>query len=358
MEVRFYTPTMELIGIMENQTSILWRRKYYEPGTFEIYAPITEYNAKLCVPENVVQIEGAKEAGVIEDVLYQQENHYNKVRISGRFLSSYLDRRIINPRITFSGFTELAMRQIVSNYIDKPPATLPNWKLGALNNYTERVAFQATYKNALTYMVKLSKSSNIGFRTRPDFTNKVQYFETYKGADHSNAQGVRTRVIFSEGYQNMNSAKWQTNSQLLRTVGFIGGEGEGVNRTVEKVGDHTLTGLSRREVFIDARDLQKAEMDTSQYSKALQQRGAEKMDAMQMVTSLECTATPNGNFVYRRDYDLGDIVTVRKESWGVSEDKRITELLEVYENGTMVVTPTLGTTLPETIDWRDDDVGT
>lgn len=365
MEVRFYTRELDLIGIMENQTSILWRRKFYEPGTFEIYAPITEYNAGLCKLENLVQIEGAVEAGVIEEVLFQQENYYNKIRISGRFMSSYLDRRVIMPRITFTGRTELAMRQLVEN-IAFP---LPRLRLGALQGFTETVSFQATYKNVLTYMTKLSKSSNIGFRFRPDFTGKTITLEMYKGEDHSAGQSDRTRIVFSEEYQNVNSAKWLVNQQLKKNLAFVGGEGEGVDRWIVwawvldngERGEWDLTylnnmhGLDRREMFVDARDIQMGEMDNNQYIKSLRERGFQKLKEASLATSLECTVTPIGNFIYRRDYDLGDVVTVRKESWGVSEDKRITELLEVYENGTTLVTPTLGTTLPETIDWSEQN---
>lgn len=39
------------------------------------------------------------------------------------------------------------------------------------------------------------------------------------------------------------------------------------------------------------------------------------------------------NFSYKKDYDLGDIVTVRKKAWGIEMDKRITEIQEIYENG-------------------------
>ena len=32
MEVRFYNSDMNFIGLMENQQSMVWRRKFYEPG--------------------------------------------------------------------------------------------------------------------------------------------------------------------------------------------------------------------------------------------------------------------------------------------------------------------------------------
>ena len=63
---------------------------------------------------------------------------------------------------------------------------------------------------------------------------------------------------------------------------------------------------------------------------------------------------PSGNFKYGSDYDLGDIVTVRKDSFGVSKDLRITEINEIYENGIYKITPTFGSPLPDSIDWADN----
>lgn len=355
MEIRFYTRDLDLIGIMENQTSILWRRKFYEPGTFEIYAPITEYNTKLCRLENIVQIEGANEAGVIEEVLYQQENTYNKVRISGRFMSSYFDRRLIIGRMRFSGGkVENAMRKIVTEMEPLSPYLV----MGGLKSFPEKVAFQATYKNVLTTLTKLSRSSNIGYRLIPDFTNKRITFDLYKGTDHSMSQNARTRVVFNEEYQNVNSAKWQVNEQLLKNICYVGAEYDEKAafkyRYFHRTGDNSLSYLDRREMYVNGSDITNY-TSIDEMMNLLEQRGKDRLAVNTLATSLECTATPIGNFVYRRDYDLGDIVTVQKESWGVSEDKKITELLEVYENGTMIVTPTLGAPLPETVDWSDQD---
>lgn len=42
MEVRIYDRDLNFKGVIENHTSLIWTRKYYEPGNFEIHAPITE----------------------------------------------------------------------------------------------------------------------------------------------------------------------------------------------------------------------------------------------------------------------------------------------------------------------------
>lgn len=53
MEVRIYDRDLNFKGVIENHTSLIWTRKYYEPGNFEIHAPITEQNLRLLAKGNI-----------------------------------------------------------------------------------------------------------------------------------------------------------------------------------------------------------------------------------------------------------------------------------------------------------------
>ena len=139
MEIRFYTEDMNLAGIMENQTSLVWARKYFEPGSMELYAPITADNLRLTELGNLVWLRGAKEAAVIEDRMIEENATRSRIIIGGRFLSSYMDRRLIRPKVNYSGLTEVGMRQLLTN-----ANPLPRVVLGALNGFTDTITFQAT----------------------------------------------------------------------------------------------------------------------------------------------------------------------------------------------------------------------
>lgn len=348
MEIRFYDQDMDFIGVMENQTSLVWNRKFYESGKIRLITPLTQENLKLTELGNLVWKRGSNEAAVVEDRIIEETATRSQIEVNGRFISSYMDRRLIRPKVSFSGKVEVAMRQLLSN-----AETIPRVYLGALNDFTEVVSFQATYKNLLEYETKLAKCSNIGFRFKPDFNEKKIYFETYKGVNRSKSQGVNHRVIFSENYDNLNEMSLRENEQLMKNVVFIGGTGQNDERIYVYYGD--ATGLERREMFVDARDITWDEgMTEAQYKGKLLQRGREKNTAYQRVDTINCVTNANANFVYKTDYDLGDIVTVQKKDWGVAVDLRITEIEEIYERGVMKVSPVFGSTLPETIDWGDN----
>lgn len=351
MELRIYNAEMQFLGLIENQTSVLWNRKYFEPGNFEVYCPVTPNNQNLLQRGHLVWIRGAAEAGVIEWLIIEQDDLRNQITAKGRFLSSYMSRRLIRPTYNIqNGLVETAMREILSN-----AAPLPLVQLGEVKGYTERVSFQATYKNLMDYESKLARYANIGYRFRPNFSDKTITFELYKGLDRTFEQFERSRVVFSESYSNLLSAKYTLNDQLLKTVCYVGGQGEGSARTIAIAGDDSLTGLERREVFLNASDIQKDSLTDAQYIAALKQRGNNELQADALAESVECVTDANSNFVYGRDYDLGDIVAIRKEEWDLLINLRITELTEIYEYGAMKVSPVFGNPLPSAIDWSENN---
>lgn len=349
MEIRVYNADLYRIGQVENQISLIWTRKFFEPGNFEIHAPITQKNLELFAAGNLVSLKGAKEAGVIEDIEKEESDLKNEITVKGRFLSSYMDRRVIHGTVTY----ENAKIEVVMRTLLMECAAIPHVELGELNGYDDRVSFQVTYRGLQDVLTKIAKFGLIGYRFTPDFDNHKIIFDTMKGVDRSFAQSTNNRVIFSEDYNNLTNAIYKYNDQKVKTVAIVGGQGEGSDRVYVTVG--TGTGLSLREVFVDARDLTQEEgMTLAQYKELLKQRGYEALQNAIIAESLECEAEPSINFQYKEDYDLGDIVTVKKKSWGLYMNKRITEIQEVYEYGGGYVVPTLGDPLPEKIDWGNN----
>ncbi len=349
MEIRVYDANLNFKGISENQTSFVWTRRYFESGDFRIYLPLTEDNLRIYRLGNLVTYRGANEAGVIEDLVLRNTSTERVIIAEGRFLTSYMDRRLVRPTLNFNGKVEVAMRKMLTDAVP-----IPLVQLGNLNGFDENIDFQVTYKNLLTMEERLSKGSNIGFRFRPDFTEKIIYFETYKGLDKSRNQTERAFVEFSDMFDNLNSVENRQNNQLLKNVGYVGGEGEGSERTYIVVGDDSLTGLERREVFIDAKDINSEDITHAEYLAALRTRGLEKMNEHVLSNSYECSTIPSGNFEYKRDYDLGDIVSIKKKDWGLNTTLRITEIQEVYEHGNATIVPTFGSPLPTKINMEDD----
>lgn len=348
MQLRIYNRDMELQGIVENAYSIQWTINYTSCGEFEIHMTVDPKQMSFIKLENLIWIQGKLECGVIESIVIEKSATSHTITLKGRFAESYFARRLIKSTFNFNGNVEEAMRQLVTL------ADIPRVKLGIENGFTEKVQFQATYKNTLTYLEKLAQYSNIGFRLRPDFDKREFIFETYKGEDKSVEQFDRPRVIFSQKDGDIVKAELTMNSQNYANVCYVGGQGEGANRQIEIQGDNTLTGLDRRETFINGSDISKDNLTDEAYKNALLQRGQTTLDDKVLVNSLEKEDRVWGTYTYPFDYDVGDIVTNKLEYWGIQSNDRVVSVKEVYEHGQMVAVPTLGTPLPSHIDWGDN----
>lgn len=112
-------------------------------------------------------------------------------------------------------------------------------------------------------------------------------------------------------------------------------------------------GTELREVFIDAKDVRQEELSDSEYEEVLLERGREKAADYVKIESIEAEVE-DANFIYKKDWDIGDLVTVRKKEWGITLNERVTEVQEVYEDGGMSITPTFGDAFPETLDLSED----
>lgn len=348
MIIRIYDGNMNFLGQIENVFSLQWTRKYTSCGEFEAHVPVTAYNVQLLKLENLFYLKGKKECGIIESITISYEKSKKEITVKGRFASSYFYRRIIKGTYNFSGRVETSMRELVSK------AAIPGVMLGSDNGYTEKISYQATYKNILTYIEKLSQASDIGFRLRPDFDEKKWIFETYKGVDRSDSQYDISRVIFSQKNGDIEKATYSANSKTYANVCYIGGQGEGSARQIEITGSTSLSGLDRREIFINGSDISKENISDIEYKNALIERGNTTLNSNMLAETLEKEDKIRGNYNYPSDYDLGDIVTNRFEYWGMTSNDRVTEVNEVYEHGVMKAVPTFGTPLPSSIDWSDN----
>lgn len=347
MEIYVYDRNFRRKGTIEDQTSLQWHRKYYECGTFELHAPVTSKNLKYLQPGNVISIGNKKEAAVIRgDQTEEESTLVNEIVRNGYFLPVYFSDRLTGPLFNYSGTVEDAMRYMIRRAPD-----IPLLKIADGTGDLTKIEFQATYKNVLSYMSKLARYAEIGFRVVPDFKKKTMTFETYKGIDRTQRQGKNPRVIFSETYKNLNQAKHNYSDEDYITKVIVGGAGEGKDRIYVPVGGGT--GFDLREYFLDAKDINRDELTDTQYLAALRTRGEEFLAEHGIFENFEAEAEADVNFTYGKDYDLGDIVTVKKKKWGKTQNLRITEICEVYEYGGMYVVPTFGDALPTAINWDD-----
>jgi len=305
---------------------------------------------------NIIYKKGDTEAGYIEYRNLKQDTEGKEIlAIKGKFLTSYLNRRIIWGTNIFNTTSENAMRTLISDSCISPSDSnriIPNVILGALQGYTDTVDYQVSYANLADELENLSNISNLGHRVSLDITNKKLVFDVYKGLDRSVNQSINPRCIFSKEFENILEQEYTDSLNNYKNLCLIGGVGEGTARKLVTVGDSI--GLDRFEVFADQKSLSN-EVDTipmadADYTNLLIGKGNETLAETKEIQTFDSKTNLQGNLVYKTDFDLGDIVTNVSKRWGITLDTRITEIEEVYESDGLSISATFGTNIPTLID--------
>ncbi|BDB01705.1 hypothetical protein CBOS2020_17790 [Clostridium botulinum] len=159
-----------------------------------------------------------------------------------------------------------------------------------------------------------------------------------------------------------------------RNTTLIAGAGEGKDRKITSI--ENGKGLDRYELYVDARDItdkeekekmvvdkdeegnvtgeheetEEVEIPWERYKPLLLQRGKEKLSECEEIKTFDSKINTNGNNVYKKDFDLGDIVTIVDKKWGIRIDTRITEIEEIYEEKGLEVNVVFGNNIPTIID--------
>lgn len=340
INIRVFDRDINFLGEIDNFTSLLYIRKWETFGEFEFY--LSFINKDLIKKGNIVIINNnGSSAGVIEYIEMDKDNS-QKIKIKGLSLLYLLTNRITIPPEgyayhNFNTDIESIMIELVSANASNPidvARKIPNLTVQESKNRGEKLQFQTRFKNLTDELTKLSKLSGLGITIDLDYKQKKFIFRVLDGKDLSYGQEENPPYIFSLDYDNIKKQSYIESDIGYKNVGYIAGQGEGTERTVEVIGNERI-GLDRREVFIDARDIDE--------NGSLLDRGRVKLSELQQIESFE-------NEVDTKDYkvlwNLGDIITMLDKERGLRADKRITEIKETYENGEMKVEPTFGNPIP------------
>lgn len=335
-----FSPDLEPLGFINAYTAIMWNRRYNVCGGFELWCPIVPENVELLKDDNVIWISG-REAGIIK-VLDMGNDGGDQIHIQGKFIDHQLFyRNLWDTHIYTDKYVSDILYDIVKvnciNPTDKN-RILTNWRLGDTSEKLgEIMTVQVTGKHIDQVVEEYTQSHNLGFYSEFNPFNKTVTFNIYQGADRSLNQTTNPFVVFEYDTEDILSSKYFRNSLQYSNIVKVAGEDVGTARKTTIVGDENLSGLSRREMYADARDVRSTDdngkaISAAEYLVMLKQKGLEKLSEAAVVESYDATMRVDGNvkYEYGVDYNVGDIVTLKDSYFGVTMHSRITEIQEVY----------------------------
>lgn len=330
MEMYVLNQRFEKIALIDAYESLLWTDRYGKPGEFEIYTPVADFALQYPVADNYLQIKESEHTMLIEDTTIESNVETgNHIKITGRSLESILDRRIVWTQTDISGNLQNGIRRLLTENIinpTDPSRRIPNFifedstdpeitKLTMENQYTG--------DNLLDIVQTLCETNEIGYKILlSDEGNFV--FSLYKGIDRSYRQEALPFVVFKPSFENIINSNYAELNSEAKTITLVAGEGEGSSRVTRVVG--TGSGLLRKELYTDARDIQSDGMSTSEYYAKLDQRGSEKLKENKIKKTFDGECETTRMYVYGRDFFMGDCVQVANE-YGMESPTRVVEYI-------------------------------
>ncbi|PGB95049.1 siphovirus ReqiPepy6 Gp37-like family protein [Bacillus toyonensis] len=349
-----YTPQLEKIGEIDNYESLTFERSWHDIGKFEFRVKNTAQYATALFDDMFILLDENR-VGVITKYNIDE----NDIRsVQGFQLKRILGSRIITPPTNTThdrryADAETVMKHYVGRHImhpDHASRSIPNFVMRANRKRGISLQWESRLKNLAEEQKEISLASGLGWDVWIDEESRRFVFEVLDGKNVTRNQSTYPPVVFSVELDNILKREFEKDVTSYKNVAYVGGQGEGDNRRIVEVSPEGVTGLSRKEVFIDARDLSnqtedKTEKPEAEVIRMLTIRGKQKLESeYNKQTSFICYIQERPGMEYEKDWTIGDIVTCEDNKIGVQMDARVTNVEEVYQNNQRELKVTFGTT--------------
>ena len=313
---------LQSVGIYKHISSAQWKTKLNDLGTFEFHISAdSQYLSDIKI-DYFVHFNGRD--GVIA---YREKNDDGSaVKITGYDLKKMLEWRLCYGGKT--GNLETVIKSYVSEAFCTPGARkIPNFRVAPSQNRGNVVEWNNDkLVTALETVKGLCNLEQWGFTIYISGSDFV--FDIIIPTDKSES------IIFAPEYKNLSGSEFKENAQNEKNVALYLKETETTDSggnttkvtTIEEYNPYSKSGLDRKEGAAE--------------NNATTEKAASYLisNAIQQTVS----AMANSKILYGSDYDIGDYVTTRLNTFDGKIDvvKQITEVKEIWEKNDYSTEPT------------------
>lgn len=235
LKMDVYTQSLELIGMLNIQKSIIWEDEAFTAGSFSVESLISDESKALLVPENIIWIEG-ETAGIIEYISKESGKDGPYITAKGSTLTGILARRILWGRYDLTGTPPAIMHQLVNDCCINPTRgnaearKIPGLVLLDAPTGGKSIRVQKTGGTLLEALEQLGETYGVAFGVRFNPAVPQMEFWTRCGQNRSINQTANDPVFYSTELDDVLSSEYSYSSQDYRNAALVAGEGEGNDR--------------------------------------------------------------------------------------------------------------------------------
>lgn len=343
----FNPHTLERIGLITKYTSVLFAKKSKDAGSFELWCDLDNNNVEMVKDGNLIYLSDDK-VGIVQYIEEQvDDDGIKSLNVKGKMIKYYMSYRIIIG--TYEAFNKCVsdvMNELVQKNFINPVDGYRTFEHMSIASDSQvgvgpQITVQKTGGEVMEELDVLANSYSFCYDVLLNPNESKLEFKAYQGVDRTVNQSDVIPVVISTDLKDILNSKYIRNSQSEKNVALVAGAGEGSARRTLMVGTMASSGVDRKEMYVDARDLSTTSEDEDgntttlsdeEYDLLLQNRGETKISEQKIIESFDAEVRTTGhvNCVYGVDYFLGDTVTAIDKKLGVMVDAEVTEVEEVY----------------------------
>ncbi len=356
--IKVLDKNLKLLDEIDVYTSLDFVRSWQGIGSFNL---VVCGHEKSFQNGNIIMLgKDGHKCGIIRTVNPVDSEKGTGITVSGQTLNGFTFQRIVKPYADEDYFAvprpnvipavisaEYILKQYVSYNLGENAEIsrqLPNFIIAENQNRGLETNWYSRYSVLSEDLQTICEYCDCGYEIYVDLNRRKFVFEYLAGIDRSVDQNINSRVILSKEFESVKNISYTHDVSNYKNVAYCGGYGEGINRAVVAVRSKELsenpTGFDRFETFFDCGDLLSTETDTAI---SLKQEGQHRLDEYKEIKSLTAEISQAGSFLYGKQWDLGDLVTVLDKKWNLMQNLRVAEVKESYEPDSFRLSATLGT---------------
>lgn len=350
MDIYILDSLLRPIDVVDQFVSIIWTERFSEMGDFELVTLSTSANRKRFVFNTLISITESKRLMQVETIETTIDAEKGAVlKIKGREIVSLLDARTalrlisgeILPSWHLVGWTpgdlmrlmfsmicvtgELSVDDIIPFFQDGetlyPPGTIPE--------PADEIEWVQKPASLYVALKAIGDPYDLGFRLYKDPDAPKLYFDVYAGSDRTSVQTTLPAVIFSSDMTNLqNTNEFSDNSKHYNVIRVLYphkdvSDNDVVTSVVVTDPELLLSnnGFERKVKILTITAIPDEVTDIPAF---LTQAGNDELMKSRPTGVFDGEIDQNSDFVYERDYYLGDLVEVRGDN-GAAGYMRVVE---------------------------------
>lgn len=341
MELEVYDLDFNNVGMVDEYSEIKFGINYDKHSELYLTVDASKENIELLQEDRILTKYNDVERGYIIKHVGFLDDNTSRLIIEAPSLNVLLNSRVILGQQSNKGNIENVLKAFVNdNAINpsNPRRKIPNLILGT-NTGIDIEVNEATSDEPLDeYLYEVCNKHDISWDILMNHESKKFVFTVWQGLDRTTEQNINDPVVFSKELDNIITQEYIKDDLNHKTTAIVVGEGDDDDRIRLIVNDE-LSGYDRKEIFINASDLQKKYTDENnneitltneEYEEVLIGRGKNTLTEYKQIRTFESDVDMYSQFKYNVDYFVGDKITLENDEIGIVMHTRIVSAEERY----------------------------